>query len=336
MAPATTRGSSPRPARPSVLPTVGVDIGGTTTSVAFVGARGEVLASERRATRPERGAEVVIEEIASVIRDLAEAHEMVPAAIGVGAAAQVDREGTVVAAPNLRWSAVPLARRLGRATRRPVVVTNDVRAATYGEWKFGAGRGARDLLCVFVGTGVGGGIVADGRIRFGATETAGEIGHMPIVHGGRRCRCPGRGCLEAYVGGWAIGARAQEAAREEPQRAAELLRLAGRRSRISARTVSLAAGRKDPLAVEILAETVGYLTTGLVGLVNVVNPRIVILGGGVVEGIPGLLPRLRAGVGRSALAAATGGLTLLRARLGGDAGMIGAAALAREGVPWRS
>ncbi|MHB8351783.1 MAG: ROK family protein [Thermoplasmata archaeon] len=316
-------------------PTIGVDIGGTTTSVAVVGASGGILASERRATRPERGPRVVTDEIASMIRDLSDTSSFPPpVAVGIGVAAQVDGAGQVVASPNLRWASVPLGRWMTQRTHLPVAVTNDVRAATFGEWHFGAGRGARDMVCVFVGTGVGGGIVADGRLRFGASLTAGEIGHMIIVHGGRRCHCPGRGCLEAYVGGWAIGARAREAARREPQRATGLLRLAGHLRRITARTVTGAAARGDPLASELLRETVDYLASGIVGIINVVNPGVIVLGGGVVEGLPGLLPTLRTRVANRALAAAVRDVRLVRARLGGDAGVIGAAGMAQAGVPW--
>lgn len=331
----TVVGSAARGQRGRGPPTIGVDIGGTTTSVALVGSSGRVLASQRRATRPERGPRVVTDEIASMIRDLSEASPEPPSAVGVGVAAQTDDRGSVVASPNLRWTSIPLARWLRQRTHLPVVATNDVRAATYGEWHFGAGRGARDLVCVFVGTGVGGGIVADGRLRFGATQTAGELGHLTIVHGGRPCHCPNRGCLEAYVGGWAIGERAREAVRREPGRGVGLVRLAGHMNRITARTVTGAAEHGDPLAAEIVRETVDHLASGLVGIVNVVNPRVIVLGGGVVEGLPGLLATLRTRLARRALAAAVDGLTLVRARLGGDAGVIGAAALARSPAGWQ-
>ncbi|MGI0151809.1 MAG: ROK family protein, partial [Thermoplasmata archaeon] len=149
------------------------------------------------------------------------------------------------------------------------------------------------------------------------------------VHDGRRCHCPNRGCLEAYVSGWAIAERAREAARRDPGRAGELQRRAGAITGIDSATVGDAARAGDPLAREILADTIAHLASGIVGIVNACNPRLVILGGGVIEGIPGVLGPLRTQVRRRALRAATARLRIVRAELGTNAGIIGAAALAR-------
>lgn len=133
------------------------------------------------------------------------------AGLGVGLAGQVNDSGVVRSAPNLRWDRVPLGAALTAVLALPVVVTNDVRAAAYGEWRYGDARDARDIVCVFVGTRVGAGVITEGRLLRGCANVAGELGRGVIAAAGRRCRCGNRGCLEAYVGGWAIAERAQEA-----------------------------------------------------------------------------------------------------------------------------
>jgi glucokinase len=140
--------------------------------------------------------------------------------VGVGVAGQVDAAtGQVLYAPNLEWHEVPLRYQLHKALGLQTLVVNDVRAATYGEWAYGAGHQTEHMICIFVGTGVGGGVVARGQVLDGCSNTAGEFGHATIVAGGRPCRCSNIGCLEAYVGGWAIARRAQEASNRIQQRA---------------------------------------------------------------------------------------------------------------------
>lgn len=246
-------------------------------------------------------------------------------AVGVGVAGQLDAHGTVLFAPNLRWRSVPLARRLAKATHLPVTALNDVKAATYGEWRFGAGRGAQNLVCIFVGTGIGGGIIADGVLQFGANGTCGELGHITIEFGGRPCHCPNRGCLEAYVGGWAIAERAQEAARARPRAARELLRRAGGPEMITSRTVEEAYYAGDPLSGELVAETLDRLAAGLVSVANAINPEVIVLGGGVMEGFPTVFPTLRRSVRAQGLRAAVKALRIVPAGLGGSSGIVGSA-----------
>ncbi len=300
-----------------------------------VDGRGRTRGVHRHPTLSRRGPEKVIEAITDCLRQCW-GEGLPPArAIGIGVAGQLDRTGTVRFAPNLRWRDVPLARRLARVTHRPVTAVNDVKAATYGEWKFGAGRGTRDLVCVFVGTGVGGGIVADGALRFGATGTMGEVGHMTIEVGGRKCHCPNRGCLEAYVGGWAIAARAREAARAQPRRARALIRLAGGVGRISSQSVEEAYHARDPVACAIVEETIDRLAAGLVSLVNAIDPEMIVLGGGVIEGFPSLLAPVRRKVLARGLRAAVKDLRIVPAGLGGSSGIVGAASLAVDAVGQR-
>jgi glucokinase len=210
-----------------------------------------------------------------------------------------------------------------------VSLTNDVRAATIGEWLHGAGRGYGDILCLFVGTGIGGGIVSSGRLIIGCSNNAGELGHMPVDFHGRTCHCGNQGCLEAFAGGWAIAQRAQEAVAADPAAGAPLLEVAhGRIENINGSLVTQLFRRGDPLATRLVEETGEALGAGASGLVNAFNPCRLILGGGVIEGIPELVQRVEEVVGRRSLRAASAHLEIVRAALGGDAGVVGAAALA--------
>jgi len=325
-----------RSARPAADPratTVGVDLGGTKIAYAVVAADGRVIATHRHPTRAERGADAIVADLTRCLRECLGPRGRSAGAIGVGIAGQIDARGVVVSSPNLGWRAVPLEFLLAASAGLPVTVTNDLRAITYGEWKLGAGRGARDLVCVFVGTGVGGGIVADGRLRYGATNTAGEIGHTTLIAGGRRCHCPNRGCLEAYVGGWAIAERAREAVAADPARGRRLVRLAGRAEAISARTVARASAGGDPLARELVRTTGDYLAAGLVSVANAFDPARIVLGGGVLDGLPSLLPYVARRVRGAALGVVARRLRILPAALGGRAGVLGSAAMARLRLP---
>lgn len=311
---------------------LGVDLGATKLATALLDAGGGIVATHRSVVPPgARPTEVVAE----IGRHALVGLKTEPArirAVGVGVAAQVrPRTGEVHFAPNLAWRDVPLREMLEATLDRPTLVTNDVRAATYGEWTHGGGQGAADLACLWLGTGVGGAAVVDGRLLDGATNTAGEVGHLTIVYGGRRCRCRGVGCLEAYVGGWAIAERARERVERSPEAGRVLLRLAGGRAEhVVGRHVADAYHAGDPLARALVHETAEYLGAGLTSIVNAFDPSLVLLGGGVVDGIPELPGLAEAFVRAHALDAALDGLTFGLARLGGDAGSVGAAALARD------
>jgi glucokinase len=299
-------------------------------ALAVVGPSGRVLQVHRHPTLASEGAERVVRDLASCITGCLGKPGRSAAAVGIGVAGQVNRAGVVRTSPNLGWRNIALRRLIEEAVARPVIVANDLRAITYGEWRHGAARGARDAVCVFVGTGVGGGVVADGQLLYGATWTAGEVGHTTLVVNGRKCHCPNAGCLEAYVGGWAIAERAQEAARADPGAGEGLIARAGTLGGITAETVAEAAQGGDPLARRLLRETSEFLGAGLVGVVNAFNPQVLVLGGGVIDGSPGLF-RASASWARShALAVASRRVRIVRAGLGDRAGVIGAAGLARQ------
>ncbi|MCL4465573.1 MAG: ROK family protein [Chloroflexi bacterium] len=309
---------------------IGVDLGGTKVEVAHVDLAGQIRRRLRRPTDVKDGPAAVEAEIVAAVSELREAGGAPPIAVGVGVAGQIEAaSGVVRYAPNLGWHDVPLQADLQQALGLPIAVTNDVRAATWGEWLHGAGQGCDDLVCLFVGTGIGGGVVSGGRMLIGGSNTAGELGHMTIDLHGSSCHCGNRGCLEALAGGWAIARRAQEAIGADRSAGASLLRLAdGRQDAVTARIVAEAAHAGDPLARELVEEVAQALIAGAIGIVNGFNPSRLVLGGGVIEGQPELVARVARGVSEQALEAASTALQVLPARLHNDAGVVGAAALA--------
>ncbi len=313
---------------------LGVDLGGTKLEVARVDEGGQILDTLRMATDVDGGPASVEADMARMSRALWERADSLPKGIGVGIAGQIDRQrGQVRFAPNLGWRDVPLREDLERLLGIPAVVTNDVRAITWGERLHGAGRGIDDLLCLYVGTGIGGGVVSAGRLLEGCTNTAGELGHIIIDVNGPPCTCGSRGCFEALAGGWAIALQAQEMVRNNPRLGGGMLTLAGGAiDKITAETVARAAASGDYSALRLLENASCALIAGCVSLVNAFNPCRLILGGGVINGVPDLIDRVREGVKRDALPAATAGLEVVAGLLGASAGVVGAASLAMEGL----
>lgn len=313
------------------LLTVGVDVGGTKIDASVVDSTGNILTSLRCPTNTEKGPDGVITNIIECVKDCLSAISKPASALGIGIAGQIEKDtGVVRFSPNLGWHDIPLRAKLEEALQLPVIVTNDVRAATYAEWCYGAGQNVDDLICLFVGTGIGGSVVSGGKLLEGHRNSAGELGHITIVTNGRKCRCRNRGCLEAYAGGWAIGERAQEAARSNLKSGQPLITLAGSIEQITAATVTEAYKNGDPMAKQIVEETALYLAAGLVAMVNAFNPCLIVLGGGVIQGLPEYTPMAERIVRLHALETALEGLRIVTPALGNKAGVIGAAALARQ------
>lgn len=309
-------------------PTIGIDIGGTKVGVALVDRHGNVVAHTRLATDPERGAEAVI----------ADAHDAARSAFGVGlggasavgicVAGQVGTNGVLIGAPNLGWTNAPLGTIANRLFDLPAAVVNDVHSAAWAEWQCGAGRGADDLVVLFLGTGVGGAVIVGGRFLAGCSGTLGELGHATLVANGRACHCRNIGCLEAYVGGWAIEARTREAIAAEPARGAGIVPSDG--AEITAHDLARARDAGDALAREICDETANFLGAAAVGLVNGLNPCRLILGGGIVDGFPELVDAATRAVAERALPAAARVVRVVKAEMGNQAPAIGAAMFARS------
>lgn len=300
-------------------PMVAVDLGGTKLFVADVFADGRIGHSVRRPTDVPGGAEGVADEIVSAVNELRgkDGSAASRAGVAVGVAGQVDADsGVVLKAPNLDWTDFPLRERLSAALDLPVTLLNDVQSAAYGEWRFGAGRGVDDMVAIMVGTGVGGGLISRGRLVTGCGGSAGEVGHTVIDMNGPECTCGSRGCLEAVVGGWAIARRARQAVEREPGRASALLAAVdGDASALTAATVEQVADAGDALARELVRETGEALGVGLTSVVNMYNPCVIVVGGGVVDGIPRLVELAEQTMRQRALPAAARRVRLVRAGL---------------------
>lgn len=308
---------------------IGVDLGGTKVDVALVDNSGSIINRVRGPTDVKGGPTAIIKNIVNNVRILEDGAGK-SSCVGVGMAGQIDpASGAVRFAPNLNWHDVPLQEDLRKALGIPVVVTNDVRAATWGEWLFGEGVGCKDLVCLFVGTGIGGGIVSGGRMLTGSTNCAGELGHMTVDIKGRKCHCGNYGCLEALAGGWAIAENAREAIKKDPVLGKAILaEINGKLEDISTKQIVKLALAGDPLATRLMEDTANVLSAGIVGLVNAFNPERLILSGGVINGMPHIIKIIEEHVRNSALKAATEKLKIVQAKLKEDAGVVGAAAMA--------
>jgi len=315
----------------SAAPTLGIDLGGTKVESALVAPDGTVLNSHRHPTHADQGPGGVIDDVVACVDRCLDSASIRAAAAGIGVAGQVDPEtGIVRTAPNLEWTDVPLRSRLEAALDLPVVAANDVRAITWGVWTHGAGRGVDDLVVLFVGTGIGGGVVSDGRVLEGHQGMAGELGHMPIVMGGRDCHCPNAGCWEAYAGGWAIAERMRDAVRRNPVEGSAVVDRAGSIAAITGRTVHAACEDGNPLAEQVVQRTAEALGAGLTGIANALNPERIVLGGGVIEGRPAYIEDARRIVDERALTPAAASLDIVRPELGEQAGPVGAATMAHR------
>jgi len=239
--------------------TLGVDLGGTKVNVGLVDANGRLLHAYHSLINAAKEPNRVIASILAGVDVCLSKTGLEAEVLGIGVAAQVDLAGVVLGSPNLGWRNFPLKKELEKQLGLPVLVTNDVRAATWGESQYGAGKGANDLVVLFVGTGIGGGVISNGEVLSGCSNSGGELGHITLVYDGRQCRCPNRGCLEAYAGGWAIAERAQEAIRADPDGGKCLVSLAGNIDNVSAATVGRAYHEGDLLAKSLVEETSKYL-----------------------------------------------------------------------------
>lgn len=319
---------------------LGIDLGGTKILAGVIDLdTGAVISTAKKKTRVELGPEEILDRIGDVAEEALSAAKLPKHAAlrgaGVAAAGQVDpRHGVLIAAPNLGGDLnLPVSESLGKRLGLPVQLGNDVQVATLGELRFGAGAGIDRLFCVFVGTGVGGALVSNGELDHGATATAGEIGHTIVAAGGRFCGCGGRGHLEAYASRTAI---------------ARLLSEELGRGRSSVLTKLLKGGHQDPdddqggpairsgmlakalddgdeLVREAIEEASYYLGLGLATAINFYNPRRIILGGGVIEAVPQMVRLAGAIARREALPVPAAAVDVVAAKLGDNAGIVGAA-----------
>ncbi|TWD83417.1 glucokinase [Kribbella amoyensis] len=313
---------------------IGIDVGGTKIAAGVVGPDGKIGARTHRDTPADsvdQTAKAIIDAAAELIAD----HEI--EAVGIGAAGFVSADrSTVLFAPNLAWRDEPLGARVGDALKVPVVVENDANAAAWGEFAFGAARDVQDMVCITVGTGIGGGVVLGGEMLRGAHGVGAELGHMRVVPGGHRCGCGARGCWEQYASGRALVREGRAQADSGSLAAAQMLSVCGitDSAELTGPMITTAATQGDPCAVELLDDLGRWLGEGLASIVTLFDPSLIVLGGGVSAA--------KDLVTKSALVAFERNLPAKAnrphppfgiAELGNDAGIIGAADLARLEAP---
>ncbi len=310
---------------------LGIDIGGTNLVVGAVAEDGSALhALKSEPTRSEEGSDAVLRRLGKMGRAvIAETQALVPGAAfrgaGVGAPGPLDtKRGIVLLTPNLGWKNLPLRQLMQDGLGVPAAIDNDANCAVLGEWWMGAARGARQVIGITIGTGIGGGIIVDGRLYHGASDCAGEIGHTTVEVNGRRCKCGNYGCLEAYASGPAIARRAVEAIEAgQPSKLPDYVE--GALEKITAQTVYQAAHDGDELAEEVVSDTAKFLGAGIANMINIFNPEIVVVFGGVTYAGEHLFGPLKREVARRAFKPAVAVCRIVPAELVGTAGVYGAA-----------
>lgn len=312
--------------------TIGVDIGGTKIAAGVVTEAGEVLASDRTRSPATDPAEIV-RTIGELVREL---RSRVPGqeveAVGASAAGFVDKSrSTLVFAPNLAWRDEPLKDHLQKELGLPVVVENDANAAAWGEFRFGAGEDVDSLLMLTIGTGVGGGIVLDGELVRGGFGMGAEVGHLAMVPDGVQCGCGNLGCLESYASGSALVRVTRELAAARPENAAALVqRAGGDPGRIDGRMVTELAQQGDTFSVERLADLGGWIGRGIASLTAVLDPEVVVVGGGVAEAGDLLLDPVRDSFAEHVTARGHRPMLQVRRAALSQAGLVGVADLAHH------
>ena len=307
---------------------VGVDVGGTKIAAGVVDDEGRIV-DRVRIPSPTDDPTALLDAVALAVGELRGRHDV--SAVGVGAAGFVaeDRDH-VHFAPHLEWGPGPVATSLSQRLGLPVVVENDANAAAWAEHVYGAGRGVADQLMVTIGTGIGGGVVLDGALYRGGHGIAAEIGHVTVVRDGRQCECGRRGCWEEYASGSSLQRAARDAA--ERGEAPALLAAAGSAAAVTGSLVTELAQQHEPEAIALLVDLAGWLATGLSSLVSVLDPAVIVVGGGVSAAGPLLLEPLTVALHAELSGGSRRPAPEVRlAELGNEAGIVGCADLARRG-----
>jgi glucokinase len=307
---------------------IGIDIGGTKIVAGLVDSTGKVVARKRILVGRDKRYLIVRDIIVKLVRDILLENTMHAESlerIGVASAGQIDKEfKKIIFSPNLGWHNVPLRDDIEAVLKVHAFVDNDVNAATYGEWRFGAARGADNVLGVFIGTGIGGGIIIRGKVYRGSYNAGAEIGHLVLNPFGYPCNCGNTGCFEAYCGGSYIAERVKKHI-ESGYRGKIWELIDGNMTTLNAGHVESGAALGDELCETVWTEVLEYLGAGLASMVNLLNPEIIVLGGGVLYGTRHLIEDVKPVVKKRAMAASLKNTKLVKAKLKEDAAIIGAA-----------
>ncbi len=313
---------------------LGVDLGGTKISVGAMKADGTSRhGMHSLPTLAAEGADAVVSRIVAMIgTTIAQTMNETGATredflgVGIGSPGPLDRNrGLVITTPNLGWTDFPLRDRVAEESGLRATLDNDANCATLGEWWIGAAKGAKNVVGITIGTGIGGGLILDGKLYHGASDAAGEIGHTTIDSTGRRCNCGNYGCLEAYASGPAIANRAREALVLTPDSVIVAM-AGGNPADITAQMVYDASAKGDELARDVVRETARFIGTGVANLLNIFNPEVVVLAGGVAQAGEDLFGPVRAEVRRRAFKPNVDACRIVAGTLDGAAGVVGAVA----------
>jgi glucokinase len=302
---------------------IGVDVGGTNIKLGLVGPSGQILAKTNLSTKSyNHGRAKLIDGLIHAIQQLAQENKIDRKdilGVGIGLPGLVDfQKGVVAAMTNIPgWRDVPLKDIAQKKLKVPVCIDNDVNLITLGEWKFGAGRGCRNLVCMTLGTGVGGGLILNNALYRGEGFAAGEIGHIPLNEKGPDCNCGGAGCFERYVGNRYLLDMAVKIFKNKNIRLEDIFHL---------------AREGNSSAVRFWQETAAHIGNALVGIINLLNPRLIIIGGGVSGNYRFMQETIRKVIRQRAMKVQRNMVQIVRARLGDEAGIIGAYVLVRESI----
>ncbi len=316
---------------------VGIDLGGTNIAAGAMPTDGtREIAMRMTATKAHEGADAVMDRIAAMIEDVIAQTSAETGAertdflgVGIGAPGPLDRaRGVVIVTPNLGWRDFPLRDEVSKRVNLPATLDNDANCATLGEWWCGAAKGGRNVVGLTIGTGIGGGLILDGKLYHGASDAAGEIGHTTIDSTGRRCKCGNYGCLEAYASGTAIAARAREVL-EGDEESVMTAMVGGDLSKLTAQTVFEASKKGDAVALEVVRDTAHFLGVGISNLINIFNPDTFVIAGGVTQAGDLLFDPLRSEVRRRAFKSAVDACRIVPGALPLSAGVVGAVATFR-------
>ncbi len=314
---------------------IGVDLGGTNIKFGVVSDKGDVIHKDVLSAQVSLGRDAILVNIGSAVSNalsFARKKGIQIKGLGAGSPGTVNlKTGKIEGScPNLpQMVDVNLKRYLSDSFELPVCVDNDANVMALAEFRFGAGRGFRNVLCVTIGTGIGGGIILDGELFHGSDFAGAEFGHMTISHNGRRCNCGGVGCLEMYASAPAVVKDAKRLLRRDRKSIIHKL-IDGDLERVTTKVIFHAEKEGDVLAAQIVNQACAYLGAGIASAVNLLNPQVVVIGGGVSQGGVSFIRRIEKEVKRRAFPSATRNLKVVRAKLGNDAGFIGAAMLCAQ------
>lgn len=313
---------------------IGIDLGGTNTRAVLIDSKNRTLRLRKEKTEPSKDPERVATQIARLLKSLCHSRDIEQNLAGccIGLAGLLSRDGRgVKIGPNLGWRDVPFLQLLARHTDIPTRIVNDMTAVAYGEFLMGAGRGSKNMFCVYVGSGIGSALLINGRPYDGSSNVAGELGHIKIKNGGRRCGCGSYGCLEAYTGGNAVRERIMEIARQD-KNSLFYSSVSGKLERLNYSYVESGYKKNDPTARLLWEEIRDNLSIAIANVVTLLNPDTLVLGGGALSHTPKLMKAIINEIRRYATPPSADILKIREAHLGDDAGMFGAALLAKKKV----